>query len=85
MVGRYTDVSDTQELFLVPHTKVTEVRSETDEDELDRNTIVVAIYDCVVGINVRFPTASLKVNTQSVRRNVAENFGFRKVASDKHG
>ena len=85
MVGRHTDVRDTQELFLVTHPEVSKVRRESNEDELNGNTVVVAVYDCVVGINVGLPAASLKIDTQSVRRNVAEDFGFRKITSDKHG
>lgn len=85
MVGGHTDVRNTEKLLLVPHTEVAEVRCESNEDELNRNTVVVAIYDGVVGVNVRLPAASLKIDAQSVRRDVAEDFGFRKITSDKHG
>jgi hypothetical protein len=84
MVRRDTDICDAQELFLVSHPQVSKIRSKTDEYKLNRNTVVVSVDDSGIGIDVGFPTTSLKINPQSMRRDVTENFVLRKLASNEH-
>lgn len=86
MVGRDTDVGDSDELLLVTHPQVSVKRSEAQEDEAQRNAVAVSVDDRSFRIDIRLPAALLKVDAQSMRGAVAEDFVLGELASDKnHG
>ena len=86
MVRADTDICDSQELFLVAHTKVAEIRREPYENKFNRNSVVVSVDDSGVWIDIGFPTASLEINSKGVRRDVTEDFVLGKLTGDEnHG
>lgn len=79
-----TNVTNTNKLFMRPHTEVTEIRREPKKDEFNRYTVVVGVRDGRIRVSIGFPTACLKIDSERVRRDLAENFISRKFASDKN-
>lgn len=86
MVGRDTDVGDSDEFLLVTHPKVSVERSETQEDEAQRDAVAVGVDDRSLRIDIGFPATLLKIDSKCVRRTVAQNFVLGKLPSNKdHG
>lgn len=86
MVRADSDVRNPQKFFLIAHAQVAEVRSESHENEFNRNSVVVSVDNGRVGIDVGFPASSLQIYPKSMRRNIAENFVLRELTGDEdHG
>ena len=84
MGGSDSNVRNSDELFVRAHSEVAEVRSESKEDELDGDTVVVCVNDGLVRVEIALPAALLKVNAELMWRTVAQNFTVRYLACDEH-
>ena len=86
MVRADSDVCNPQKFFLVAHSQIAEVGSESDKNEFNRDSVVVSVDNGGVGIDVGFPASGLQIYSKSMRRDIAENFVLRKLTGDEdHG
>ena len=84
MRRRNTNVRNPDELLTGTHSKVSVKGSKPEENKLDRDPIVVRVRDGLIGIVITLPPALLQIDSESVRRDLAENFICRKLACNEY-
>ena len=77
-----TNECDPDELLMVSHTEVAIEGCKPEEYKRDRDPVVIRVCNRGIGIVVRLPATLLKINSESVWRDLTENFISRKFSSD---
>ena len=84
MRRRNTNVRNPDELLTGTHSQVSVKGSKPEQYKLDGNSVVVGIGDCLIWIVVTLPTPLLQIDSESMWRDLAENFIRRKFTCDEN-